>query len=715
MKRMMKAAALMSDSTAVGAQKKWADAPKVPRVVRGHTFTMTERYTPKKLLGRGSFGVVCTAIDHGEGDRLIAVKRIRPFANDEWDARHTLREVRLLKVLGAHPNIITLYELAVFEEKSELYMMMEVMDCDLHRIIQSKQSLSDAHFKCFAWQLLEGLRAMHEIGVFHRDLKPGNILVSKDCQLRITDFGLARFMDESTLAGDNSLNPMTEYVVTRWYRCPELLLAPTRPYTAAIDLWSVGCILVELLSRTPLFPGKSHTNQVQLIMDIKGYEAGNTSAFGFPLSDEAQSFLSRKCTASPKSLRQLYPKVSPEALEMCEKFIELNPNHRPTAENSLQHPFLTNARSAGPIHSQKEVHLQTPDLSLFDFENSSNTLAQLKEKIREEVFQERESLDRKEQHAETANGRESSMKYKSDPAVDNARATTTASSQALGVSQSEAQNESSAPVSPSRQDSIRGKTDKVKRLMGLQQQQQQEQDQQILQQKLDQQQSKSATTETSDVASMVAAMSVTAAGGNGLTNEKAKATRPESSVIISNPYASGVNTGSSHRPKSEESENAASRTDRRAIPFAGGDGSESLRKESPKQQQMQGMPERGQPQYPNGKRPLHGIMGGLRKAIGFPHLSSQQQRGHAKQRPSSAYELSDYGSGLDERTASVGAPRAPGAAFFLGSIIRADSDRERQFTDSIKLTRQRQRQLQMKSEVIPTVAKRRERSLTMAR
>ena len=112
---------------------------------------------------------------------------------------------------------------------------------------------------------------MHAIGVFHRDLKPGNILVSKDCQLRIVDFGLARFMDESTRVGSNQLNPMTEYVVTRWYRCPELLLSPNRPYNEAIDLWSVGCILAELLRRKPLFPGKSHANQVQMIFEVMGY------------------------------------------------------------------------------------------------------------------------------------------------------------------------------------------------------------------------------------------------------------------------------------------------------------------------------------------------------------------------------------------------------------------------------------------------------------
>ena len=143
-----------------------------------------------------------------------------------------------------------MYDLALFEPKAELYMMMEKMDCDLHRVIQSKQPLSERHYKCFMKQLLEGIKAMHSVGCFHRDLKPGNILVSKDCQLRITDVGLARFMDESTRAGENEAGEQTTYVVTRWYRCPELLLAPNLPYTEAVDLWSCGLSLIHISEPT---------------------------------------------------------------------------------------------------------------------------------------------------------------------------------------------------------------------------------------------------------------------------------------------------------------------------------------------------------------------------------------------------------------------------------------------------------------------------------
>ena len=328
---------------------------------------------------RGSYGVVTTAIDKLQHDK-IAIKRIRPFANDEWDARHTLREVRLMKALGPHPNVITLYDLSVNETKSELYMMMELMDCDLHQIIQSKQPLTEMHYKCFTKQMLEGIKAMHEIGIFHRDLKPGNLLVSKDCRLRITDFGLARFVDEATLVGENRLNPLTEYVVTRWYRCPELLLAPNRPYNEAIDLWSIGCILAELLRRKPLFPGKSHANQVQLIFEVMGYSPKQN--LGFELSAEATSFLEKRCRSRGEPLTNVIPDASLEALRLVDKLLSVNPQARPTAAQALSFEFLEDAET---LCEYDKKYLSRPPKELFDFEQEKYSLDELKRLIIGEV------------------------------------------------------------------------------------------------------------------------------------------------------------------------------------------------------------------------------------------------------------------------------------------------------------------------------------------
>lgn len=351
-------------------------------VVQGHTFSISNRYQPKKILGKGSFGVVCSAFD-SQRKADVAIKRIRPFANDEWDARHTLREVRLLKLLGPHPNVISLYDLSVFEEKAELYMVMELMDCDMHRIIQSKQPLSEAHYKCFARQLLEGIHAMHRIGIFHRDLKPGNLLVSKDCQLRITDFGLARFMDEGTLTGNNRQNPMTEYVVTRWYRCPELLLSPNKPYSAAIDIWSIGCILAELIRRTPLFPGKSHANQLQLILEIRGYRSAKD--LGFDVGAEALAFLDRRCRYPGKPLSAVIPSASAEALQLLEALLRLNPTERPSAQEAIQFAYVSDAQVLCNYADFTLPSAEQLQEEFFSFEHKNVTLDNLRELILKEV------------------------------------------------------------------------------------------------------------------------------------------------------------------------------------------------------------------------------------------------------------------------------------------------------------------------------------------
>jgi serine/threonine protein kinase len=205
--------------------------------------------------------------------------------------------------------------------------------------------------------------------------------VSKDCQLRITDFGLARFMDEVTLSGNNRQNPLTEYVVTRWYRCPELLLSPNQPYSAAIDIWSIGCIIGELIKRKPLFPGKSHANQVQLILEVRGYSGPGD--VGFELSSEATSFLDRRCRYPGKSLASFIPQASPEALELLEKLMDLNPKNRPSATGALDYAYI---RDAQLLHDYTDnVMPRRVDEKFFDFEREEYSLEALQQMVLEEV------------------------------------------------------------------------------------------------------------------------------------------------------------------------------------------------------------------------------------------------------------------------------------------------------------------------------------------
>jgi len=143
---------------------------------------------------------------------------------------------------------------------------MEPMEADLHQIIKSGQTLTNEHVQYFTYQILRGMKYVHSASVIHRDLKPGNLLVNSDCELKICDFGLSRGFDS---AAEDGTTPMTEYVATRWYRAPEIMLA-LRRYGTAIDVWSIGCILAELLLGRPLFKGKDYVDQLNKILDILG-------------------------------------------------------------------------------------------------------------------------------------------------------------------------------------------------------------------------------------------------------------------------------------------------------------------------------------------------------------------------------------------------------------------------------------------------------------
>ncbi|XP_033136732.1 AAA-ATPase At2g18193 isoform X2 [Brassica rapa] len=224
-------------------------------------FEIDTKYVPIKPIGRGAYGVVCSSINR-ETNEKVAIKKIHNVFENRVDALRTLRELKLLRHVR-HDNVIALKDVMLPTNKSsfkDVYLVYELMDTDLHQIIKSSQSLSDDHCKYFLFQLLRGLKYLHSANILHRDLKPGNLLVNANCDLKICDFGLAR-----TSQGNEQF--MTEYVVTRWYRAPELLLCCDN-YGTSIDVWSVGCIFAEILGRKPIFPGTECLNQLKLIINV---------------------------------------------------------------------------------------------------------------------------------------------------------------------------------------------------------------------------------------------------------------------------------------------------------------------------------------------------------------------------------------------------------------------------------------------------------------
>ncbi|TMS34597.1 hypothetical protein L596_002154 [Steinernema carpocapsae] len=224
------------------------------------------QYVAEENIGTGAYGTVCKALDKNQ-QRHVAIKKIpRAFAAMTLIKR-TLREVRILRELN-HENIISVLDMFTAEgsQGRDIYLVMDLMETDLHQIIHSDQKLIDEHYQYFLYQTLRGLKYLHSVNIVHRDLKPSNLLVNGDCLLKIADFGMARCTEQCMQEDGNF---MTQYVATRWYRAPELLFSLLE-YDVKVDIWSVGCIFAEMIMRRQLFPGKDAISQVKMIVFYLG-------------------------------------------------------------------------------------------------------------------------------------------------------------------------------------------------------------------------------------------------------------------------------------------------------------------------------------------------------------------------------------------------------------------------------------------------------------
>ena len=208
------------------------------------------------------------------------------------------------------------------------------MESDLHQIIHSSQPLTLEHVRYFLYQLLRGLKYMHSAQVIHRDLKPSNLLVNENCELKVGDFGMARGLCTSPAEHQYF---MTEYVATRWYRAPELMLS-LHEYTQAIDLWSVGCIFGEMLARRQLFPGKNYVHQLQLIMTVLGTPSPAViQAVG---AERVRAYIQSLPPRQPVPWETVYPGADRQALSLLGRMLRFEPSARVSAAAALRHPFL---------------------------------------------------------------------------------------------------------------------------------------------------------------------------------------------------------------------------------------------------------------------------------------------------------------------------------------------------------------------------------------
>lgn len=283
-----------------------------------------QRYRIIKAVGDGTYGSVLKAQHKKSGD-IVAIKKMKKKFYT-WDECIALREIRSLKKLN-HPNIVSLRE--VIRQNDELHFVFEFLDKNIYQLTKDRSKfLPEVRIRNIMFQIFQGLAYMHKHGFFHRDMKPENLLVTEDGVVKIADFGLAREI--------RSRPPYTDYVSTRWYRAPEVLLRALN-YNSPIDLWACGAIMAELYTFRPLFPGASEPDEIYKICSILGTPTQSNWPQGLKLAT-AMNFKFPRFNPTP--LSQIIQNASPEAIQLLTDLMHYDPKKRPTAAQALQYPYF---------------------------------------------------------------------------------------------------------------------------------------------------------------------------------------------------------------------------------------------------------------------------------------------------------------------------------------------------------------------------------------
>ena len=357
-------------------------------------FTIEEKYEFIKQIGLGSFSAVCSCYDRKD-NRNVAIKKVTNAFDDLEDARHILREIKLLSFFD-HDNIVTLLDVAKPDNKlnyNDVYVITDLMETDLHRVIYSRQELTDEHIQYFIYQILRGTLYFHSANVIHRDLKPANILANKNCDLKICDFGLdhGKIKDDdktvlnlienpslpieysNNIIYDDSKRELNDRNISRWYRAPEAILSPD-DYKKPVDIWSIGCILAELLGRQPLFPADNNLDELQKIISVLG--SPSESDLEYINDTKIKTFVNRLAKRTKQSFNLMFSNANPVALALLGKMLTFSPKKRYTVEQCISHPYFEG------LHDPEQ---EPTAESIFDFSFDKESLS--KEKLRNMIYE----------------------------------------------------------------------------------------------------------------------------------------------------------------------------------------------------------------------------------------------------------------------------------------------------------------------------------------
>ena len=362
-----------------------------------------------RKLGAGAYGTVYQALDRTTKEK-VAIKKIANLDSEICDTIRIYREIQILKFTYKykHENIVGMKKMYLSKEQNDynspvninnfdtVYIVMEMGETDLCKLIQGYQNkkLAEEHYKFFLFQMIKGLEYLHKAGILHRDLKPSNIICNRNCEMKLIDFGLARQIVDFE---------MTEYVVTRWYRAPEIMISPCK-YGESVDIWAIGCIFAEVILREPLFPTDNYVKLTQAILELVDVKlddlsekkhCGYTFMKGVLKKKRKGTFVEKFKKLEKQTINKInwYNKtkndivfpVSDDCLDLLRKMLMFKQEDRITIEEIKQHPYVKELFDKDPN--------EIDELPVFDMNMeieakiiATNDLTLLKECIANEIL-----------------------------------------------------------------------------------------------------------------------------------------------------------------------------------------------------------------------------------------------------------------------------------------------------------------------------------------